>query len=310
MGSFKGKLVLILSTLGVTGLSILISIFFSRPVALISGILFTVGLLIIQNITVHREFKSALDLKITQVQTNVLNAIQMVATELSTVKGEIATKTGLPFVSKYLELHDGSCPLFKYAAGRVYQKAVHDLNALANQQILITDEADVYDWLQFLFKLPEIQRIKATSYGEFKEWKAVETWASRDYFELHRMAHQRGATVERIFIVRNEHQAKGGDAVFIFNHHCKYHVLVKVVLEGRIRAADLHARNCLVFCNERDEPLYALIAQHNREGFQSAVIFGAPAEVEKVTTMYSHIDEEAEPYVDGESKKLAPPKTA
>jgi len=209
-------------------------------------------------------------------------------------------------VAKYLELHDGSCPLFKHAPELVYKKALSDLDALASQQMTISSQEEVNYWLDVLFKLPMIKAIKATSYGEFKEWMALDSWWLQDYFRLHRVAHKRGATIERTFIVRNEHQAKTVETVFKNNR--KYNVLVKVAIEGRIRAADMDAKNCLVFCDKRNEPVYALVAHHtHKEEFQSAVIFGAPSEVAKVATMYAHIDNIAEPY---EADELVPLKTA
>jgi hypothetical protein len=301
--NIDGKSVLNFTTNGLAALSVLTAFYFSRWGGVVCSILFAVGLLIQKNISVHGELKKSLT-NLTQVHSELKGEVQTVATELATVKNQIATKTGLPVDGKYLELQHDGCELFKYAADRVYQKARKDLEALANRQITIINQEDVYEWLAFLFKSPNIMSIKATSYGESKEWMAVDSWWLREYVALHRSAQQRGASIERIFIVKNEHDAKSVEGVLRNNR--KYNVSVKVAFERRLRPPDLHAKNCLVFCNERDEPLYALIAQHNREGFQSAVIFGAPHEVEQVATMYHHIAQIAEPYVDAaiDSRKL------
>jgi hypothetical protein len=303
--NIDGKSVLNFTTNGLAALSVLTAFYFSRWGGVVCSILFAVGLLIQKNISVHGEQKKSLDHILTQF-SELKGEFQTIGAELARLKGEIATKALLPVDGKYLELKHGGCELFKYAADRVYQKAIKDLDALSNRQITINDQEDVYDWLAFLFKSPNIMSIKATSYGEVKEWMAVDSWWLREYIALHRLALQRGASIERIFIVKGDHEAKSVEGVLKNNR--KYNVSVKVAFERRIRDADLFAKNCLVFCDEHDEPVYALIAQHTSKGFQSAVIFGAPHEVEQVATRYNHIAQIAEPFVDpSESRKLPTP---
>jgi len=88
------KPVLIFSTLGVGTISALIGIFFSPWVGVISALFFAVGGLILKNISLHNELKGSLDKNMTQLRSELTNQIQMVASELITVKGEIATRPG------------------------------------------------------------------------------------------------------------------------------------------------------------------------------------------------------------------------
>jgi len=216
--------------------------------------------------------------------------------QLATVKSEVASKIGLPLVSAYFQVIEEGCPLFKFAAGNAYERTLSFMTALTNGELEVYQDNEVIHYLEFLFRdFPAIRKIRAISSGEFDEWKEDESWWCRRYLELHEAATNRGAEIERIFVVNSRQQEKAVDGVFQKN--LEYKVRVKVALQSKISPMDLQAANCLLFYDEHNESRYALVAYHDNHGhFQRAVIHGNRESVRRITEMYSRIDGVARPY--------------
>lgn len=210
--------------------------------------------------------------------------------ELATIKRELASKSGLPLVGKYMQLTEDACPLFQRAAHDVYEKAMTELNSLANFELVVYQQTDVFRHLEFLFRdLTTVKTIRAASWGEFDEWSETESWWGKKYLELHHAAHKRGVKIERIFIVNSKQQERA--AAGIFKKNLDHYVTVKVALQSRISAADFQAANCLLFYAEQVDPVYALVASHDAQGhFQRAIIYGDPSHIRAITEMYDRID--------------------
>lgn len=287
------------SACGILAATILTGVFFSAPVGVMIGILLAIAGFFIEMINLTLDLRNHLVRRLIRVES-----------ELDTIKTELATKAGLPFVGKYLQLHEGSCPLFKRAAAKVYQNAIIDLDRLAQYQLHIDQQEEVFYWLEILFcQIPSIMEIKALSFGEFKEWQMCDTWWMKNYLRIHESARSRGAQIERIFIVRSNNHMKGVEDAF--RNNVKHHVKVKLAMQGRIKSLDMQNSNCLLFYNERKEPLYALVAQHNQRGeFENAVIYGDPQRVRLVANSYHRIDSISELYPSVPPAQLLARKTA
>lgn len=290
---------LIGSTVAATVVSVLSGIFFSPAIGVITAILLSVIGLIVTNINVLLELRNELE-----------ERLHTLDVELATIKHELATKAGLPLISKYVELQERNCPLFRRAALEVYKNALADLDALAEYKISVPTLEEVFYWLEILFcQIPIIKSIRAISFGEFKEWQECNTWWMQNYLRLHRVALQRGADIERVFIVKSHHYATLVQDVF--RNNIKHHINVRVGLHARIQQADMQNSNCLLFFDEQHEPLYALVAKHDHKGdFESAVIYGDPDAVKRIAASYYRIKGISEPYRAGQCERLAPRKTA
>lgn len=277
------KKTLIWSSLGLF-ISLVTSVFFNSVVGIIVTILLAVVGLISTNISLLLDFRGELDERFKNLEN-----------ELVALKTELALKAGLPFVSKYLQLQESTCPLFKHASAKVYQSALTELELLGQYQLNVGRLEDVYYWLEILFcHIPFIKEIKATSAGEFKEWQSSDTWWANNYLHIHKVALERGVQIERIFIVRTNYHAQAVESVLRSN--AKHGVIVKLAIQGRIQRENQNT-NCLLFYNEQKEPVYALVAHHNKRGdFENAVIYGAPHKVKLVADIYHRIDSISEPY--------------
>lgn len=209
--------------------------------------------------------------------------------QLATAKAEFASKVGLADYYHFVE--GGGCPLFKLAAGEAYQKTQSDLANLKKGELILHSLDDAFHYVEFLFRdFPAITKIKAISSGEFDEWKEHESWWCKRYLDIHKAAFDRGAEIERIFVVKSKQQERSVRDVF--QRNIDYNVQVKIALDSRIRPGDRQASNCLLFYDIHNEPLYALVAHHDQEGnFQRAVIYGANNQNVRLTAdMYNRIE--------------------
>jgi MFS superfamily sulfate permease-like transporter len=293
------KKALLWSTVGATVVSVLSGIFLSPAVGVIIGILLSVIYLIVTSIDFIIELKSELTEKLAAIDAELLR-----------IDTRLATKPDLPLEGKYLQLQERNCPLFRRAASRIYKNAIAELETLSGYQIFVTNLEEVFYWLEILFcQILIIKSIKAISFGEFKEWQDLDDWWMQNYLRLHRIAHERGAEIERIFIVKSHHFAVTVQDVFKSN--VKHHVNVKIGLQGSIQRADMQNSNCLLFFNEEKEPVYALVAKHNHKGdFESAIIHGDPETVRLIAASYHRISSISEHYHPSHYEKLVPRKTA
>jgi MFS superfamily sulfate permease-like transporter len=293
------KKTLLWSTAVTTVVSVLSGIILSPAVGVIIGILLSVIYLVVTNIDFILELKS-----------DFIEKLAGIDAELLRIETRLAKKPDLPLESKYLQIQERNCPVFRRAASRIYKNAIAELDTLSGYQIVITDLEEVFYWLDYLFcHLLTVKSIKAVSFGEFKEWQDLDDWWMQNYLRLHRTAHERGADIERIFIVKSHHSAATADDVFKTN--VKHHVNVKIGLQGSIQRADMQNSNCLLFFNEEKEPMYALVAKHNHKGdFESAIIYGDTETVRLVATSYHRIEGISEDYRPSCGEQLAPRKTA
>lgn len=286
------------STVGAV-VSVLSGIYLSPALGVITGLLLSGIGLLAANLNYLTEVRNDVDQRLTSLEI-----------ELVTIKNALAREPPFPFDVKYLQLQVRNCPLFKRAALRLYRKATAELDTLAEYQLFVSDLEEVFHWLEILFcEIPMIKSIKAISCGEFEEWQESGNWWMQNYLRLHKIAHERGAEIDRIFIVKSHEHAAEVEKVFKSN--LKYHIKVKIGLEAMIQRTDMQCSNCILFFNEQQEAVYALVAEHNHEGdFRSAVIYGDPEAVKGVVASYSRINRVSEPYYPNRYQKLLPRKTA
>jgi hypothetical protein len=282
------KKTVVWSTIAAGG-TVLSGIFLSPAIGVLTGLLLsTIGLVL-------------------EVKTESSQRLTAVETQLVTIQTTLAREPPFPFDLKYLQLQERNCPLFKHATLLAYKKATADLDALAQYELFINDLEGVFYWLEQLFcEISIIKSIKAISCGEFDEWQQSDNWWMHNYLRLHKTAIDRGAEIERIFIVKSHDDAATVDRVLKSN--VKNRISVRVGLQGSIQRHDMQCSNCILFFNDQHEALYALVAQHNYQGdFENAVIYGDPEKVKGVLASYLRIKSISEPY---HSRKLLPEKTS
>lgn len=284
---------------GILAATVLTGVFFSAQTGIMIGILLVIAGFFIENLSLTHDLRN-----------HIVRRLIRVESEIDTIKNGLAAKAGLPFVGKYLQLHEGKCPLFKHAAAKVYHNALLDLDLLAQYQLYINKQEEVFYWLEILFcQISSIKEIKALSFGEFREWQMCDTWWMKNYLRLHETAQKRGTQIERIFIVRSNNHVRGVEDAF--RNNVKHHVRVKMAMQGQIKSPDMQNSNCLLFYNEQGEPIYALVAQLNQKGdFGHAVIYGDPQKVRMVANSYHRIDSVSELYPPVPPNQQLPRKTA
>jgi hypothetical protein len=279
------KKTLFLSSLGVLSISILAGISLS-PMA---------GILIACATTNAGLFWSILSL-IYDTRADFQAGLERLALEIAKTQDEFAARAGLPLLTQYMELQDDDCPLFKQAADEVYQDAKNRLTKLHQHELHTDNLEQAYRWLEFLFRdFGPLREVKAISSGEFNEWRATDSWWIKRYLRLHQLAHERGIRIERIFIIKAKHQLKTYED--IFQRNVEYHVKVKLALHGRVGSADHKIGNCILFYTERKEPVYALVAQHDKHGeLEHIIVYRDPQKIKHIVESYERIDSVAKSY--------------
>ena len=191
----------------------------------------------------------------------------------------------------YTRLLYSKCELFREAAHSKLREMNAYFEDLVGGQIVLDSLPEVYGYLEILFtQLKAVRMIFATSFGEFDEWRDLDSWWARQYVELHRQASRRGVKIQRIFILRADQDAAGVSDVFRANIQVK--VGVKHVFKRGVTIEDFKsAANCIIFSGKNGDPLYAIQAVHDQDGkFSKAVIYNDSEHVEALVAACHRIE--------------------
>ena len=209
---------------------------------------------------------------------------------------DVLHKLGTTRVTNYERLQNDRDPLFRKLAIEKHSEAENFFQGLLEDRIEESDPSRIIKIMEFLFTQDnEVRSIAATSYGELEEWVTEKSWFTIEHLRLHIKAHDRGVSVERIFLTRSPMGDK------LLNDACReqaeHFVTVLVGNPGRMPPEMLNrVGNAAVYFDRDGNPIYAVRADHHNGRLDKVTYYRDREHVQRIWDAYKHIRSLATPY--------------
>jgi hypothetical protein len=231
------------------------------------------------------------------VLTSFLTAFLGVLVDIRVSYSDLITNIDPTLTTTYERFRNDKSALFRQVAADKYHETELFFRNLIEGRIEVSDRSKIMEILEFLFvQDAEIKFIVATSYGELDEWVATKSWMTNEQLRLHLRAHQRGVSVERIFLTESTLEDQ------LLRSAClrqTEHFVTALIGDPRRMSPEMLHRvgNASVYLDRHHNPVYAVRADHHNGSLDKVTYYRDQDHVRRIWDGYCHLRQLAMPYV-------------
>jgi hypothetical protein len=230
------------------------------------------------------------------VLTSFLTAFLGIMVDLRMSYNDLLHRLSPARITNYERLQNDNSPLFRKMAIEKYRETENFFQNLLEGRIEESDPSRIIRIIEFLLTQDnEVRSISAISYGELDEWVTERSWFTTEHLRLHIQAHDRGVSVERIFLT---HLAMDNKLLRdACRQQAEHFVTVRVGDPGRMPPEMLHrAGNAVIYFDRDGDPIYAVRADHHNGKLDKVTYYRDREHVQPIWEACKHIRALARPY--------------